>query len=98
MQVECLILKALSIIYRNQFLSRLLVASKDMEAELVCVDSYGKKAGMGVLDGGGFLFTVPLHTVRKLLNPDCALLKTLGIDCIYFYIYAPFHFFSPRLI
>ena len=68
------------------FLSRLLVASKDMEAELVCVDSYGKKAGMGVLDGGGFLFTVPLHTVRKLLNPDCALLKTLGIYCIYFYM------------
>ena len=35
-----------------------------MEAELVCVDSYGKKAGLGVLDGGGFMFTVPLHTVR----------------------------------
>ena len=46
------------------FFCRLLVASRDMEAELVCVDSYGKKAGLGVLDGGGFMFTVPLHTVR----------------------------------
>jgi hypothetical protein len=35
-----------------------------MEAELVCVDSYGKKAGLGVL-AGGFMFTVPLHTVRQ---------------------------------
>ena len=58
--------------------AKLLVASKDMEAELVCVDSYGKKAGMGVLDGGGFMFSTPLHTVRKLLNPESALLKTLG--------------------
>lgn len=58
--------------------SKLLVASKDMEAELVCVDSYGKKAGMGVLDGGGFMFSLPLHTVRKLLNPETVLLQTLG--------------------
>ena len=43
-----------------------MVASRDMEAELVCVDSYGKKAGLGVLDGGGFMFSVPLHTVRYL--------------------------------
>ena len=35
-----------------------------MEAELVCVDSYGKKASLGVLDSGGFLITVPLNTVR----------------------------------
>ena len=75
------------------YFSRLLVASKDMEAELVCVDSYGKKAGMGVLDGGGFLFTVPLHTVRKLLNPDCVLLKTLGIDCFFLYVHALFNKF-----
>ena len=37
-----------------------------MEAELVCVDGYGKKAGLGVLTGG-FMFTVPLHTVRQEL-------------------------------
>lgn len=58
--------------------AKLLVASRDMEPELVCVDSYGKKAGLGVLTGGGFMFTVPLHLVRKLLSPDCCLLKDLG--------------------
>ena len=33
--------------------AKLLVASSHTESELVCVDSYGKKAGMGVLSGGG---------------------------------------------
>ena len=58
--------------------AKLLVASRDMEPELVCVDSYGKKAGLGVLTGGGFMFSVPLHLVRKLLAPDSGLLKALG--------------------
>jgi len=58
--------------------AKLLVASRDMEPELVCVDSYGKKAGLGVLTGGGFMFSVPLHLVRKLLAPDSDLLKALG--------------------
>ncbi|XP_023329231.1 exosome complex component RRP40 [Eurytemora carolleeae] len=58
--------------------AKLLVASRDMEAELVCVDSYGKKAGLGVLTGGGYMFNVPLHTVRKMLSPDSVLLSTLG--------------------
>ena len=47
---------------------QLMTASRDTEAELVCVDSYGKKSGMGVLSGGGFMFTVPLNLIRKLLN------------------------------
>ena len=47
---------------------QLITASRDTEAELVCVDSYGKKSGMGVLSGGGFMFTVPLNLIRKLLN------------------------------
>merc|ERR1712098_50098 len=58
--------------------AKLLVASRDMEAELVCVDSYGKKAGLGVLTDGGFMLSVPLHTVRKLLNQQSPLLTTLG--------------------
>merc|ERR1719290_39988 len=58
--------------------AKLLVASRDMEPELVCVDGYGKKAGMGVLAGGGFMMTVPLHLVRKLLSPDSGLLAALG--------------------
>ena len=69
--------------------ARLIVASRDMEAELVCVDSYGKRAGMGVIGGvdssnvnsatsNSFLFTVPLNLVRKLLSKSCVLLTTLG--------------------
>lgn len=69
--------------------SRLIVASRDMEAELVCVDSYGKRAGMGVIGSvepssvnsaisNSFLFTVPLNLVRKLLSKSCVLLTSLG--------------------
>ena len=58
--------------------SKLLVASSYTESELVCVDSYGKKAGLGVLTGGGFMFSVSLNLVRKLLSPDCCLLNKLG--------------------
>ena len=46
-------------------------------AKLVCVDIYGKKAGMGVFTGGGFKFSLPLDLVRKLLPPDCNLLTKL---------------------
>ena len=58
--------------------AKVMTASKDMESELVCVDAYGKKAGLGELTGGGFLFTVPLHLVRRLLSPESNLLKLLG--------------------
>ena len=70
--------------------ARLIVASRDMEAELVCVDSYGKRAGMGVIGSSdpstpstnssdnSFLFTVPLNLVRKLLSKSCVLLNALG--------------------
>lgn len=49
-----------------------------MEAELVCVNSQGEGVGLGVLAAGGFLFTIPLHHVRKILSPKCTLLKQLG--------------------
>ena len=65
--------------------AKLLVASSHTESELVCVDGYGKKAGMGVLSGGGFMFTVPLNLVRKLLSPECNLLTKLG-ECAPFEI------------
>ena len=58
--------------------AKLLVASSYTESELVCVDSYGKKAGLGVLMGGGFMFSVSLNLVRKLLSTDCCLLNKLG--------------------
>ena len=58
--------------------AKVMTASKDMEPEIVCVDAYGKKAGLGELTGGGFLFNVPLHLVRRLLSPESNLLKLLG--------------------
>ncbi len=54
--------------------AKLLVASNHTEPELVCVDSYGKKAGLGVL-AEGFVFSVPLHLVRKMLSKECVLLQ-----------------------
>ncbi|GFN91331.1 exosome complex component rrp40-like [Plakobranchus ocellatus] len=58
--------------------AKLLVANKDMEPEIVCIDSYGRSSGMGVIRNGGFLFHTSLNLARKLLNPQCILLKTLG--------------------
>lgn len=56
--------------------AKMLVASKDMEPELVCVDSHGKKGGMGVLSEG-FVFKCSLNLIRKILNPSCPLLSSL---------------------
>ena len=44
---------------------RLLVANKDMEPEVVCIDGQGRSGGMGVVRNGGFLFTTSLNLVRK---------------------------------
>ncbi|XP_054453896.1 exosome complex component RRP40-like [Anoplopoma fimbria] len=49
--------------------SQFLIANKDMEPELVCMDSSGRANGMGVFGGGGLLFTVSLGLVRRLLSP-----------------------------
>ncbi|XP_068633583.1 exosome complex component RRP40 [Battus philenor] len=56
--------------------AKMLVACKDMEPELVCVDSNGKKGRMGILSGG-FVFKCSLNLVRKILNPNCPLLDSL---------------------
>ncbi|CAG5135065.1 unnamed protein product [Candidula unifasciata] len=58
--------------------AKVLVANKDMEPELVCIDSYGRSSGMGVIRGGGFLIHTSLNLARKLLNPQCVLMKALG--------------------
>ncbi|RUS84246.1 hypothetical protein EGW08_007998 [Elysia chlorotica] len=58
--------------------AKLLVANKDMEPEIVCIDGYGRSNGMGVIRNGGFLFHTSLNLARKLLNPECTLLKSLG--------------------
>jgi len=58
--------------------AKILTACKDMEAELVCVDGYGKSVGFGVLPADGFMFTVSLEYARRLLSPDSYILKRLG--------------------
>ncbi|KAG6454890.1 exosome complex component RRP40 [Manduca sexta] len=56
--------------------AKMLNASKDMEPELVCVDSHGKKGRLGVLEDG-FVFKCSLNLIRKILNPNCPLLGSL---------------------
>ncbi|EFN84811.1 exosome complex component RRP40 isoform X2 [Harpegnathos saltator] len=63
--------------------AKLLIASKDMEPELVCVDSQGKENDLGVLGTDGMMFTCSLSLVRKILNPDCPLFKLLGKNQAY---------------
>ncbi|XP_061895598.1 exosome complex component RRP40-like [Entelurus aequoreus] len=54
-----------------------IVANKDMEAELVCVDSSGRANGMGVFGAGGLLFRASLGLVRRLLAPNSDLRQEL---------------------
>ncbi|XP_038056526.1 exosome complex component RRP40-like [Patiria miniata] len=57
---------------------RLLVANRDMEPELVCMDSAGRSGGLGIMSDGGFMFQCSLGLVRKMLSPKCTLVKQLG--------------------
>lgn len=50
---------------------RLLTANRDMEPELVCINSKGKSDVMGILPPDGYLFHCSIDLVRKLLNPKC---------------------------
>ncbi|KAJ8036214.1 Exosome complex component RRP40 [Holothuria leucospilota] len=58
--------------------AKLLVANRDMDPELVCIDSSGQSNGLGVLSTEGFMFRCSLHLCRKLLSPECSLLRVLG--------------------
>lgn len=49
---------------------QLLVADKDMEPEMVCIDIYNRAVGMGPLPEGGLLFTIPLHIARSIIDPQ----------------------------
>ncbi|XP_054582724.1 exosome complex component RRP40 isoform X2 [Eptesicus fuscus] len=55
-----------------------VVANKDMEPEMVCIDSCGRANGMGVIGQDGLLFKVTLGLIRKLLAPDCEILQEVG--------------------
>ncbi|XP_067850470.1 exosome complex component RRP40-like [Heptranchias perlo] len=58
--------------------AQFVVANKDMEPELVCIDSCGRSNGMGVIGPDGLLFKVSLSIARKLLSPNCEVIKNLG--------------------
>lgn len=63
--------------------AKLLVAYKDFESELICVDSLGKKLKLGVLNGG-FVFTCSINLARRLRSSECPLM-----DCIKKHIQVP---------
>ncbi|XP_033090025.1 exosome complex component RRP40-like [Trachypithecus francoisi] len=54
-----------------------VVANKDMEPEMVCIDSYGWGNGMNVLDRR-VCFLRWLGFIRKLLAPDCEVKQEVG--------------------
>lgn len=59
--------------------AKVLSASKHVETELVCVNSNGKRDGLGQIgDKGGTLIGLSIDTVRVLLSPMCDLLERLG--------------------
>ncbi|KFP03424.1 Exosome complex component RRP40, partial [Calypte anna] len=55
-----------------------LVANKDMEPEMVCIDGSGRSNGMGIIGQDGFLFKVSLGLIRKLLAPKCEIIQELS--------------------
>ncbi|KYO27695.1 exosome complex component RRP40 [Alligator mississippiensis] len=55
-----------------------IVANKDMEPEMVCIDSSGRANGMGIIGHEGLLFKVSLGLIRKLLAPNCEIIQELG--------------------
>ncbi|CAL8300636.1 unnamed protein product [Arctogadus glacialis] len=57
--------------------AQFLIANKDMEPELVCIDSSGRANGLGVFGAGGLLFKGSLGLVRRLLTPQNEILKDL---------------------
>ena len=59
--------------------TKCIVANKDMEPELVCIDSHGRSGGLGVIGrDGGLMFQTSINLIRKILSSECILLKTLG--------------------
>lgn len=62
---------------------RVLAANKDMEPELVCIDTYDRAMGMGTLPEGGIMFNVPLNIARLIVNPDNPFLLTIAKKIIY---------------
>lgn len=59
--------------------AKVLSASKHVETELVCVNSNGKRDGLGQIgEKGGTFISLSIDTTRVLLSPQCDLLEKLG--------------------
>lgn len=58
--------------------TKVLSANKDMEPELVCVDSNWKKGVAGLLEPNGFIFTCSLNLVQKCLEDNHKFIDRLG--------------------
>jgi len=59
--------------------AKVLTASRHVETELVCVNSNGKRDGLGLIgDRGGTLLSMSIDSVRVLLSPQCDILEKLG--------------------
>lgn len=58
--------------------AKLLNAHREMEPELVCIDSYFKAGNLGILPNSGFLVNFSSKVTHKLLNIDNPLLRKLG--------------------
>ncbi|CAG9863065.1 unnamed protein product [Phyllotreta striolata] len=58
--------------------AKLLNAHREMEPELVCVDSYYRAGTLGVLSNDGFLMNISLTLAQKLLDIQNPLLRSLG--------------------
>lgn len=59
-----------------------MLAIPDLEPELVCVDSTGKKGKLGQLTDG-LMFNCSINLVRKILNEKCNLLHLLSKEAPY---------------
>ncbi|KAJ8971023.1 hypothetical protein NQ314_000942 [Rhamnusium bicolor] len=58
--------------------AKLLNAHREMEPELVCIDSYYKAGKLGVLSNDGYLINISLNLAQRLLSIENPLLRTLG--------------------
>uniref|UniRef100_A0A1B6CL21 Exosome complex component RRP40 n=1 Tax=Clastoptera arizonana TaxID=38151 RepID=A0A1B6CL21_9HEMI len=55
-----------------------IIADKDLETQVSCMDANGKQGKMGLLKSDGFLFRCNLNLIRKITNPKCCILNLLG--------------------
>lgn len=58
--------------------AQVLSAHREMEPELVCVDSYGKAGKLGPLSNDGFVMNVKPYLAYRLLDPENHVLRKLG--------------------